>query len=89
MPLPDMIVVGEGPKGETMGTRIARLDAVRSGEGQVIERSTGDSKHVITVDTVSSEHLRLSVDRGELTTKDLERCSGSPLDGENPENGHL
>ena len=78
--LPDVTLLGKEHQGETMGTRIGRLDAVRSGDGQVIERSTGDSKHVIAVGSVSRAHTRRMADSGELTTVDLDRCSGTTLD---------
>ena len=85
----DIIVGGEGPKGETLGTRTVRIDLASSNGGQVIGRSFVHVKHVIAVNAVSSGHARLGVYSDELTTKDLDRCSGSPLDGENPESGHL
>lgn len=54
----------------------------------MVGRSSVDAKHVVTVGGGSREHAGLRVGDGRLTSKDASRCSGSPLDGENPENGH-
>lgn len=47
----------------------------------MVGRSSVDAKRVVAVDGVSREHVGLSVDGGELSTKDLGRCTGATLNG--------
>ena len=69
-----MILVGKDPQGETLGTRIGRIDLSGPDGGQVLGISSVDPRHVITVDTVSSEHPRPKAVSGELMNKDLDCC---------------
>lgn len=79
-----IVPAGKGPQAEAVGTRIYRIDVARSGRGQAIGGTSVDSKHVVTVDSVSRERTRLRGESGELPAEDLGHAGGTTLDGEEP-----
>ena len=83
----DVLLAGSAPSGREVRLKINGNALARSGAGQILGRSSVDADYVVTVDSVSRRHARLTVDDGKLILEDLNSFNGTLVGGERLEPG--
>ena len=78
---PDMILKGDGPKGQEIRVKIIGNALARAEKGQVIGRSSGDADYVVAEQSVSRRHALLRVSGDVATIEDLNSLNGTAVNG--------
>ena len=76
---PDLLFLGTDKEGGEIKLKINGTSLIRSGEGQIIGRSAQHADHVLNLEHVSRQHLRIKVKGRKIFVEDLETLNGSAI----------